>query len=145
MTDLDGVNLISSGSLIDLTYFMNWGFESRIAGQFFWSTKQRVSEFENEMPIRSDAIVKSLRLDILSNASTLDTLFALRKNGNNVITDETNDVFQFRPTAGQTGAFTTPNEFSYKKGDKICFKYREIEAAFTMIFRMQCFIEFEQI
>lgn len=149
MTDLDGKNLIAvGGDITELTYFMNWGFEARIQGQFMWSAQSRISEIENRMPMRSPAKVSNFKLQVSQNASTLATLFAVRKSkiasvGLNSIGDETLDAIQLRPAAGQLGNFESSDIVNYEADDYICFKWREFEPNFTMTFRMQCRIDFE--
>jgi len=151
MTDLDGKNLL--GVLkeeTEITMFQSWRQELRIQGQFFWSTGNKISETHNRMPMRSRALVSQIRLEIISNASSSPTIFAVRKSkiasaGLDSITDETLDAFQFLPSAGQTGIFTTPDTIDYAIDDYICFKYREIDANFNMVWKMSCQIDFFKI
>ena len=151
MTDLDGKNLLGVLKEITvLTYFFNYPFRHSQQGRFMWSADSRVSETENRMPMRSQAKVSEFKLEIDANASISATLFALRKSkiasvGLNVLTDETLDVIQFRPTAGQIGTFTSTDVIQYEQDDYICLKYREIDPNFDMSYRMQCKIEFEAI
>ena len=149
MTDLDGKNLLSIDSrLTELTYFMNYGLQTHIQGRFMWSAQSRVSEFENRMPMRSRALVSDFTVLITANASTMPTLFSIRRSkiasvGVNVLTDETLDAVQLTQTAGQTGLFTSPDVLQYEIDDYICFKYREIEPNFSLECRIQCKIDFE--
>lgn len=151
MTDLDGKNLLSIDSFVtELAYFEQWGRDTRNGNIFFWSSRLRTAvlgEFEEEMVIRSPCKVTKLRLEIFSNATVSPSYFALRKNGNNLIADETDDIFRIDLLAGEIGIFDFPDEeFFYEKFDKICFKWREIDAGNPAIdFQMSCFLQFEAI
>jgi len=151
MTDLDGKNIL--GVLkeeTEITLFQSWGLENRIQGQFLWSTGNRISEIENRMAMRSKATVSEFRVEVITNPSINPTLFTVRRSkissvGLNVLTDLTLDALTINYGAGETGVKTESNTADFAIDDYICFKYREAEPNFNMIWRMSCKIEFKKI
>ena len=139
MTDIDGKNLIQGFNVTELTYFMDWGFESRIDQQRFWSTLNRISDVDNRMPCRSNCTVSKLRLEITNNLMVVTSEFVLLKNG---VAIHTFDV-----GIGETGVFTPPigTTFSYLKDDFIDFRYIEAGGLLNVTFKMACIMEFEPI
>ena len=129
-----------------MVYFQNYGRDIRVDRNFFWNSHLRnnsVSEFEDGMTLRSNAVVSLLRLVIFENAFGGNTEFALRRNGDNVIGSTLPDVHTFTVVGGQLGVFETGFRFNYSKGDLICFKFNEGSGPFlNMDYRMSCRIEF---
>jgi len=150
LTDLDGKNILANaGFETDLAYFWQFGRDINIGNIFFWNDHLRInaiSEDEAEIVCRSACRVSKIRLEIFVNATVSPSYFALRKNGNNLIADETDDVFRIDVAAGQTGIFDFPDDiFNYDALDKICMKWREIDVGNPLIdFQMSCFLQFER-
>jgi len=143
LTDFDGANLLSvSRNETQATMFMQWGFDDLVQHKFMFLA-QRVSEFEEQMAMRSRALVDEIRCEVLNNTAIGNSSFAVRKNGDDV--NAQNPLFnlvQFDYAAAENGVKTSDKVLEYAKGDYICWQFFEAEPLYNVDVRLSLRIRF---